>query len=437
MRRVLSGSMVAALALVAGAAQSLEAQMDMQHPMEMRAGPLGIPETRMGSGTSWVPDGSPMHATHHKLGGWGLMLHGAAFLQYDWQGGPRGSDQLGIVNWAMAAASRPLGGGRLQLRAMASAEPWTIGSRGYPLLVQSGESYQGAPLHDRQHPHDLFMELAALYERPVARNLGLSLYLAPVGEPAVGPVAFPHRPSAGEDPLAPISHHWQDGTHITFGVLTAGVFTRIAKFEASWFNGREPDENRTNLDYRGRKLDSYSARLTVNPGTRWSLSAWYAFLNSPEGLHPEESLHRIGAAALTTQPVGTGGTWSSALIYGANDPIGAERRSGSVVLESALDVDGTNCFFGRVEYVRKSAEDLVIPSVPARTPYDIVALAAGYMHRVGGVGGLSVGVGVRGSVTLVPTNLNAAYGSRAPAGVAVYLRVRPARVSQAGMKMAH
>jgi hypothetical protein len=219
--------------------------------------------------------------------------------------------------------------------------------------------------------------------------------------------------------------------------LTAGVFTRIAKFEASWFNGREPDENRTNLDYRGRKLDSYSARLTVNPGTRWSLSAWYAFLNSPEGLHPEESLHRVGAAALTTQPVGTGGTWSSALIYGANDPIGAGRRSGSVVLESALDVDGTNCFFGRVEYVRKSAEELVIPSVPARTPYDIVALAAGYMRKVGGVGGLSVGVGVRGSVTLVPTNLNAAYGSRAPAGVAVYLRVRPARVSQAGMKMAH
>jgi hypothetical protein len=117
------------------------------------------------------------------------MLHGKGFLQYDWQGGSRGSNQLGLVNWAMAAASRPLGGGQLQLRAMLSAEPWTIGSRGYPLLVQTGESYQGAPLHDRRHPHDLFMELSALYERPVARNLGLSLYLAPVGEPAVGPVA--------------------------------------------------------------------------------------------------------------------------------------------------------------------------------------------------------------------------------------------------------
>src|SRR3989441_8210395 len=155
------------------------------------------------------------------------------------------------------------------------------------LLVQTGESYQGVPLHDRQHPHDLFMELSALYERPVARNLGLSLYLAPVGEPAVGPVAFPHRPSAGDDPMAPTSHHWQDGTHITFGVVTAGVFTRNAKLEASWFNGREPDENRTHFDYTGRRLDSYSARLTVNPGPRWSLSTWYAYLKSPEGLHPD------------------------------------------------------------------------------------------------------------------------------------------------------
>ena len=332
MRRILGSSVAAALALVAGAAWPLRAQMDMQHPMEMHAGPLGIPETRTGSGTSWVPDVSPMHDTHIMLGGWTLMLHGKGFFQYDWQGGSRGSNQLGVVNWAMAAASRSLGGGQLQLRAMLSAEPWTIGSRGYPLLVQSGESYQGAALHDRQHPHDLFMELAALYERPVARNLGFSLYLAPVGEPAVGPVAFPHRPSAADDPLAPISHHWQDGTHITFGVMTAGVFTRNVKLEASWFNGREPDENRTNFDYAGRRLDSYGTRLTVNPGPRWSLSTWYAYLKSPEGLHPDESLHRIGAAALTTQAVGRAGTWSSALIYGANDQIGPGRFASSVVL---------------------------------------------------------------------------------------------------------
>src|SRR5881296_415325 len=437
MRRILGGSVGAALAFVAGSASPLRGQMDMQHPMEMHAGPLGIPETRMGSGTSWLPDASPMHAAHYMLARWTLMLHGKGFFQYDWQGGSRGSNQLGIVNWGMVAASRLLGGGQLQLRGMVSAEPGTIGSRGYPLLVQSGESYQGAPLHDRQHPHDLFMELAALYERPVTRDFGLSLYLAPVGEPAVGPVAFPHRPSAADDPLAPISHHWQDGTHITFGVVTAGVFTREVKLEASWFNGREPDENRTNFDYTGRRLDSYSARLTVNPGSRWSLSTWYAYLKSPEGLNPDESLHRLGAAALTTQRVGTRGTWSSGLIYGANDQVGPGPLASSVVLESTVDLDGTNAFFGRAEYVRKNAAELVLPSVPPTTEYDVGALALGYQRTVGAVAGLAVGVGVRGSLNFVPSSLEAAYGSRTPGGVAIYLQLRPAGARAGGMKTSH
>src|SRR2546425_753993 len=423
------------LVLVAGVTGPLRAQMNLQHSMHTHEGPLGIPEARMGSGTSWLPDASPMHAAHVVLGDWTLMLHGVGFLQYDRQGGSRGSNQMGLVNWEMAAATRPLGGGQLQLRGMLSAEPWTIGSRGYPLLVQSGESYQGAPLHDRQHPHDLFMELAALYERPVAQNLALSLYLAPVGEPAVGPVAFPHRPSAADDPLAPISHHWQDATHITFGVVTAGVFTRSVKLEASWFNGREPDENRTNFDYAGRRLDSYSGRLTVNPGPRWSLSAWYAYLKSPEGLHPDESLHRIGAAALTTQRVGNAGTWSSALIYGANDQIGTGRLASSVVVESTLDLDGTNSLFGRAEYVRKSAEELVIPSVPPTTEYDVGALALGYLRTVGIVAGLAAAVSLRASGDFVPPSLNAGYGSRTPAGLAIYVRLRPAGRRESGMMM--
>jgi hypothetical protein len=423
------------LALLAGTPSPVRAQMDMQHPMEMHGGPLGMPETRMGSGTSWLPDASPMHAAHIMLGDWTLMLHGQGFLQYDWQGGPRGSNQVGLVNWAMAAASRLLGSGQLQLRGMLSVEPWTIGSRGYPLLVQSGEAYQGTPLHDRQHPHDLFMELAALYEQPVARNLGLSLYLAPVGEPAVGPVAFPHRPSAADDPLAPISHHWQDGTHITFGVVTAGVFTRNVKLEASWFNGREPNEDRANFDYGGRRLDSYSGRLTVNPGSRWSLALWYAYLESPEDLLPDESLHRLGAAVLTTHPVGSGGTWSSTLIYGANNEIGTGRLQSSVVLESTLDLDGMNSFFGRAEYVRKSAAELVVASAPPTTEYDVGALALGYLRTVGTVVGLSAGVGVRGSVNVVPSSLDAVYGSRSPTGLALYLRLRPAGTRGGGMKM--
>ncbi len=322
------------LLLLAGAASPLRAQM----------GPLGIPETRMGSGTSWLPDASPMHAAHYQFARWTLMLHGKGFLQYDWQGGSRGSK-------------------------------------------------------------------------------------------AVGPVAFPHRPSAADDPLAPISHHWQDGTHITFGVVTAGVFTRNVKFEASWFNGREPDEIRTNFDYAGRRLDSYSARLTVNPGPRWSLSTWYAYVKSPEGLHPDESLHRVGAAALITQPVGTGGTWSSALIYGANDQIGTGRLASSVLVESTVDLDGTNSLFGRVEYVQKSAEELVVASVPPTTEYDVGALVLGYLRTVGTVAGLAAGVGMRGSLNFVPSSLGGAYGSRTPLGAAIYLQLRPAGARAGEMKM--
>ena len=227
------------------------------------------------------------------------------------------------------------------------------------------------------------------------------------------------------DPLAPIGHHWQDGTHITFGVATLGVFTPAAKLEASIFNGREPDERRTNFDYAGRRLDSYSARLTVNPDRRWSLSAWYAYLRSPEGLHPDESLHRLGAAALTIRTFGVRGVWAGAVILGANRPIGNGRSSGSVTLEGNLDLDGTNAVFGRVEFVQKSAQELVIPSVPSGTSYDIGAAVLGYHRGVLTRLGTRLGVGVRGSVNFVPAALKSTYGSRTPIGFLFYVSVSP------------
>jgi len=418
--------MAAALAWVLAVAAPLHAQMDMQHDMHMPEGPLGIPETRMGSGTSWLPDASPMHAAHFQLGPWTLMLHGSAVVQYSDQAGARRDRRVNLIDWAMLSASRTVAGGRLHLRGMISSDPWGVGSRGYPLLLQTGESDRGFPLHDHQHPHDLFMELAALYERAVARNLAVSLYAAPVGEPAVGPAAFPHRPSASDDPLAPIGHHWQDGTHITFGVLTAGAFTRTTKLEASVFNGREPDEDRTDFDYAGRGLDSYGARFSVNPGARWSLSAWYAYLKSPETLHPEESLHRLGAAALTVAPFGPRGRWAMAVIYGANARIGTGRLSNSVVVETNFDLDGKNAVFGRAEYVRKTAEDLVVLSMPPATQYDVGALALGYCRALATVRGVTAGVGVRGAVNLVPSTLEGVYGSRAPLGFAIWFTLRPA-----------
>jgi hypothetical protein len=401
-----------------------------QMPMEMRMpgdGVLGIPESRAGSGTSWLPDASPMHAAHYHAGSWALMLHGAAFALYDDQGGPRGADRVAALDWAMLAARRNLGQARLELRAMLSTEPRTVGRRGYPLLLQSGESYGGTPLHDRQHPHDLFVELAARYDRPVTRDFALFLYLAPVGEPALGPVAFPHRPSAEADPFAPLGHHWQDATHITYGVVTAGLFTRSLKLEASWFNGREPDENRTDFDYAGRRLDSYAGRLTLNPSAQWSLATWYGYLASPEALTPGEAVHRYGASALHSRALGSTGRWSSALIFGANAIVGANETLPSVLIETTVSPDSRNSVFGRVEYVRKRAEDLAVPGIAPDVVYDVEAVSVGYERELAHTGAVAWGLGGRAALSFVPPSLEELYGSRTPVGGAVYLRLTVSR----------
>ena len=428
------------------AGDTIGSAMPAMPAMPMGSEPLGIPMQRMGSGTSWVPDATTMHASQTMLSGWDVMLHGVAFLQFDDQGTRRGDKQLGSVNWGMIMAGHDLAGGRLNLRGMMSAEALTVGSRGYPLLLQSGESYNGQPLYDRQHPHDLFMEIAAIYDHAIGDNLAVSLYAAPVGEPAIGPVAFPHRPSAANDPLAPIGHHWQDATHISFGVLTGGIYTRTVRLEGSIFNGREPDQVRTNFDYKGRSLDSYAGRLTVNPTENWSLSGSYAYLKSPEQLHPEVSVHRISTSVLYGRPFGVSGDWASALIYGANKHSGESSLSNSLLAESNLALDQLNTVFTRAEFVQKGPEDLPGSSTITPPPslaqgtgssgfaltnpsssirYDVGELTLGYVRELVPVSGGSLGLGVAGTVNMVPAALKDVYGTRTPLGATIFLRLRP------------
>ncbi|HET7564509.1 MAG TPA: hypothetical protein VFJ96_05915 [Gemmatimonadaceae bacterium] len=404
--------------------------------------PLGIPMTRLGSGTSWQPDAAPMHTYMFSAGAWAFMAMGEAYLQYDRQGSARGDDQFGSVNWGMLMAGHELAGGQLLLRGMLSLEPWTVTRRGYPLLLQSGESFGGGALHDRQHPHDLFMELAASYDRALTRTLSLEIYAGAAGEPALGPVAFPHRASAMSDPLAPLSHHWQDATHVTFGVATVGVYTRRVKLEGSIFNGREPDENRTNFDLR--RLDSYSGRVTVNPNDRWSVSASYGFLASPEALHPEVSVHRITASVANEHPLGALGEWSSTLVYGGNAESDETHVSNSVLGETNVNIDGTNIVFARLELVQKSARDLaisegplpaIVPGAPSETTYDIGSFVLGYARELATFGGASLALGARGSVDVIPETLQPAYGTRTPAGFTVFLRIAP-RAMHAGARSA-
>ena len=398
--------------------------------------PLGISMERMGSGTTWIPDAVTVPARHFMAGSWELMLHGFVFGQYIKQSGPRGDDQFGSLNWGMFMASRELGGGRFQVRSMLSLDAATVTRRGYPLLFQTGEVLDGERQYDVQHPHDFWMEVAVQYERPLTTNLGVALYAAPSGEPALGPVAFMHRPSAMDNPFAPLGHHWQDATHIAFGVVTAGVFGRSWKLEGSVFNGREPNDER--WDFDRIRLNSYSGRLTVNPAPAWSLSAGYGTLADHELLTPNVSIHRFTASALHGTKLGTEGQWSSALIYGVNNS-DHHGRSWSAALESEAILDRRNTLFTRVEHAQRSAEDLGIVDHGTHAvdkPFTITSASLGYIQELGRGWGATMGVGVMGTLNVVPSALEEAYGSRMPLGGVVFIRIRPFHVAR-GMEGMH
>ena len=394
------------------------------------AAPLGIPDTRDASGTAWQPDSTPMFMWHWMTGGWSLGFHASAFAGYDRTSSDRGDDKLISINWVMAMASRALGDGDLLLRTMLSFEPFTVGKRGYPLLLQSGESLDGEPIHDRQHPHDLFMELAARYRRPITDAVGLELYAAPVGEPAIGPPAFAHRFTALANPLAPLGHHWEDATHISFGVVTAGVFTRQLKLEASWFNGREPDEDRYDFDLR--TPDSFAARLTVNPTADLSAQISWARLDSPEELEPDVSIQRLTASVIWNQRSSDRSRdLSLVAIVGHNAP--SEGSSTTAGLgEAALMLGTDHTFLARAELLAKSGHDLALPAAMADQTFGLASLSLGYVYDAGWLGDIVPGIGFVATLDVIGADLEPFYGTRVPWGGMVFVRLRAPEMSGHG-----
>jgi hypothetical protein len=404
--------------------------------------PLGVPLSRLGSGTSWLPDVSPMFAAHRPAAGWTLMLHGAAFGQYDHQATQQGDTQLGLTDWEMLMAFHGLAGGIVRVNVMTSLQPLVDGPRGYPELLQTGGIYNGGRLVNRQHPHELFGELAAAYDHSFMSNLATSLYVAAAGEPALGPVAFMHRPSGADDPFAPLGHHWQDASHESFGVVTAGIYSRQAKLEGSVFNGRDPDAYHLNLDYSGAKLDSYSGRLTVLPSAHTSLSAWGGYLFDHDRLDTPVGMQRYGVSALIGGEGMGGRSWSDALVWGLNihhhgsrehnhDPTVVPKSyhlSSSVLVESSLDVSSHLVVYGRVEQVQKTADDLGFLGGDALQQFNIRAVSLGATRELAERAGASLGLGVRGAVNLLPETLRLTYGTRTPLGFAVFLRLRPGKM---------
>jgi hypothetical protein len=397
-------------------------QHDMQHMHMGEDQDMATPAAREGSGTSWLPDETPMYAVHGQAGRWMLMAHANAFLQYLHETGDRGRDQVGSVNWFMGMADRRMGQGHLGLRAMMSLEPWTIRGCGYPDLLASGEFCQGASIHDRQHPHDLFMELAATYDWPLAGNLRLQLYGGPVGEPALGPTAFPHRLSAMPNPLAPIGHHWFDATHVTYGVVTGGLCSRQWKAEASMFNGREPDEDRTNFDFG--LLDSWSGRIWFLPTNRWALQISAGHLSEAEAGHdggPRIDVDRVTASATYHRHLRGGSIWASTIGWGRNHEHESQATD-AFLAETNLTLDERDAWFGRLEVSRKTGHDLAIESDDL---LGVAKLQGGYTRYFGAWNGFTSGVGASLSAAIVPPSLESFYGRRVNFGFGVFVTVRP------------
>ncbi len=410
-------------------AQSVQGQTD--HPMNMgRSGgeemnTAGMALMQQASGTSRNPESAPQEMIFRKAAGWNLMFHGVLFLADTQQTGPRGADKLFSANWFMGMAEHRVGEGSFVFRTMLSLEPATVTERRYPELFQTGETAFGAPITDGQHPHDLFMEIALEYARPLGEKTMLNFYAAPVGDPALGPVAFPHRASASEIPQAPLGHHLQDSSHIADEVFTLGVKRGIWGFEASGFHGGEPDENRWNID--AGAVDSWAGRISVAPTENWAGQVSVGRLRHPEAAEPGDIVR--STASVTYNKPFAQGNWAASLIWGRNHKTAEARNINSYLLESTLQFREKNYLTGRVELVDKDELFANQPQLQQRLAatagpvFRIAAYTLGYTRDFKIVSHLQTGFGANFTLYSTPSAIKPFYGEH-PAGFMIFFRAR-------------
>jgi hypothetical protein len=406
-----------------------------EHPLSHGSGVAGSmmmhsatniadPMSRESSGTAWVPDSSPMYGRMFMFGDDMLMLHGGIFPRYTNVSTRRGDDRIDAPNWFMAMFSHSLGeNSQLGFRGMMSLDPLTEGGRGYPLLFQSGETWHDHPLHDRQHPHDLFDELSVTYSQKFAHDFSGYLYFGYPGEPALGAPTFMHRLSAMDNPDAPISHHWQDSTHITFGVATIGAVWKNVKIEGSVFTGREPDENR--YDFDEPKFDSYSGRISWNPTHDLALQVSHGYLHSPEAVEPDLNQHRTSASLIYNRSLGADTNWSNAFVWGQDDNTG-ERATHSLLAETNLQ-RGRDTIYARWERVEKSGHELVLDEIDHDRIFPVSGYTIGYVRDLTHGKGIDVGLGGQFTIYDMPNDLERYYGDDLPYGFQFFFRIRPSR----------
>lgn len=398
--------------LVLLCAAPLAAQHDMSNMPGMQHD-AGTTEPAEVSGTSLNPASSPMNMAHFAAGRWRFLVHGIAFINDVQQTGPRGRDKLFSTNWAMGEAEHPFAGGTFSVRAMLSLEPATITDRRYPELFQTGETAYGVPIVDGQHPHNFVMELALHYSHSLGEKTSWELYAAPVGDPALGPVAFPHRVSAEEIPQAPLGHHIEDSTHVAYEVVTAGITESIVRLEASGFHGREPDENRWYIG--SGAVDSYSARITVSPNPDWSGQFSAGRLTQPEALEPGDQV-RTEASVTYNRPYKRG-SWATSAIWGRVHKTGNGDNLNGYLLESVARWARKNYVTGRIELDDK---DELLPS---GREFRIGACTIGYTRDFYVAPRIATGIGANFTSYSMPAALNPYYGQH-PVAAMIFLRFK-------------
>ncbi len=404
------------------------------HQMKMNSVTnIGDPMARESSGTAWAPDSSPIYARMkmYENGGM-LMLMGTAYLRYTSIGSSRNASVAGegsrsrtdAPSMFMLMYSKPINEkSQFGFRAMASLDPLIERGYGYPLLYQTGEQYNGVAIHDRQHPHDLIAELAVTYSYNFDNKRSFYLYAGYPGEPALGPPTFMHRLSAANNPDAPIGHHWQDATHITFGVVTGGFSFGKVKIEASVFNGREPDANRWNFDKP--RFDSFSGRLSFNPTENWAFQISHGYVTNPERSEPAlHVLHKTTASAIYNRKFDDNRNWANTFVWGQN--YGNGERTNSVLFESNYDFD-KNAVFGRYESVQKSGHDLVLAPALEHSIFWVNTLSMGYVRDLVKDKGIDVGLGGMLTANFNPTALTPYYGGTSHGGWQMFMRFRPSK----------
>ncbi|HKQ88621.1 MAG TPA: hypothetical protein VJS43_17820 [Candidatus Acidoferrales bacterium] len=378
------------------------------------------------SGTSTQPDSTPAPMLMTRRGGWMLMFHANTFVADIQQTSARGGDKLFSTNWFMPMAQRELGRGVFTTRIMLSLEPATVTNERYPLLFQQGETAYGRPIADGQHPHNLFMEIAAIYDWRIAEHTLISFYAAPVGDPAIGPTAFPHRASAIENPVATLGHHQEDSTHIASDVVTGGLTYRFLRIEASGFRGREPGERRWGISQGA--MDSWSLRTTMQPDKNWSGQYSYARINSPEALFPNEDQERMTASAMYNRPLNDG-NWTSTFAWGRTRSLEDNAVFDSYLFESTARFRDRNYVWTRIESAERSneliiGENSLPPGFEEQPIGHVQAYTLGYSRDIDVVPHLASALGAQFIAYGVPSALTSIYGSR-PLGVVVFLRFRP------------